>query len=255
MLEALGLKCDLNPSAVMAVWQRNALVWRKLALASLVGNVVDPLIALLAFGLGLGAFIPSIMGLPYLHYLAVGALCLSAMNSPSFEALYSAFSRMQTQKTWQAIINTPVRLREVVLGEALWAASKGILSVIAMMAVVAALGIGDWVMWLGGCFVLALAGLMFAAIGLCVNAHAKSYDFFMFYFTLFLTPQTFLSGAFFPRQQLPEWLSGIATVLPLSLVVDTMRALYAHRGLDMLVPLGLMAFYTAGALCLSLIHI
>ena len=102
----------LSIHAVIQVWRRNFLVWQKLAFPSLLGNVVDPVMALMAFGLGLGSMLPAVQGQPYLNYLAVGAVCISAMNAPTFESLYSAFSRMHAQKTWQAIMNTPVRLRE-----------------------------------------------------------------------------------------------------------------------------------------------
>lgn len=216
-------------ASVVQVWRRNALVWRKLALPSLMANVIDPVMALMAFGLGLGSMLPSVAGLPYLNYLAVGALCISAMNAPTFESLYSAFSRMQVQKTWQSIMNTPVRLKEIVLGECAWAMSKGAISTAAMMGVVALLGVGDWVFWVFGWLMLVYACWMFAAFGLCVNARAPTYDFFMFYFTLVITPQTFLSGAFFPRDQFPTWLQVIAEYMPLSLIVDAMRALYAHE--------------------------
>ncbi|WP_370262811.1 ABC transporter permease [Limnobacter sp.] len=212
--------------AVLQVWRRNLMVWRKLAVASLLGNVVDPVMALMAFGLGLGSMLPSIQGQPYLNYLAVGALCISAMNAPTFESLYSAFSRMHTQKTWHAIMNSPVRLREIVVGECLWAMSKGMISTAAMMLVVALLGIGSFGFWVSAWLVLALVCLMFAAFGLCMNARAPSYDFFMFYFTLVVTPMTFLSGAFFPRSQLPSWLERVADHLPLSLAVDALRGMY-----------------------------
>lgn len=219
----------VNVHAVFQVWRRNFMVWRKLAFPSLLGNVVDPVMALMAFGLGLGSMLPDVGGMPYLNYLAVGAVCISAMNAPTFEALYSAFSRMHTQKTWQVIMNTPVRLREVVLGEWTWAASKGLISTAAMLMVIAALGIGDLHFWFFSWLVLGLACLMFAGFGLCVNAKAPSYDFFMFYFTLVVTPMTFLSGAFFPREQLPAWLLPIANHMPLSLVVDALREIYSRE--------------------------
>ena len=95
--------------------------------------------------------------------------------------------------------------------------------------IVALLGIGDLQFWILSWLVLGLACLMFAGFGLCVNARAPSYDFFMFYFTLVVTPMTFLSGAFFPREQLPAWLEAVADYMPLSLVVDALRGIYAHE--------------------------
>lgn len=242
----------IDVHAVTQVWRRNFMVWRKLAVPSLLGNVVDPIMALMAFGLGLGSMLPDVGGMPYLNYLAVGAVCISAMNAPTFEALYSAFSRMHTQKTWQVIMNTPVRLHEVVLGECLWAASKGLISTGAMLLIIALLGIGDLQFWLLAWLILALACLMFSGFGLCVNARAPSYDFFMFYFTLVVTPMTFLSGAFFPRSQLPAWLEPLAGYMPLSVVVDALRGLYG-QDFDVLPALLVqMAVYAAVGIGLAI---
>ena len=93
------------------VFLRNLLVWRKLAIPSLVGNIAEPLMWLVAFGYGMGALVGelSVNGtqVPYILFLASGSICMSAMNAASFEALYSAFSRMHVPKTWDGIMNTP----------------------------------------------------------------------------------------------------------------------------------------------------
>jgi Nod factor-specific ABC transporter NodJ protein len=80
------------------VWRRNFLVWKKLALPSILGNLADPLIYMLGLGYGLGKMLPSIDGQPYVAFLAAGTVCASTMNAATFEALYSAFSRMHVQK-------------------------------------------------------------------------------------------------------------------------------------------------------------
>ncbi len=99
------------------VFLRNLLVWRKLAVPSLVGNIAEPLIWLVAFGYGMGALVGQVnmvdaegvqRAVPYILFLASGSICMSAMNAATFEALYSAFSRMQVQKTWDGILNAPV---------------------------------------------------------------------------------------------------------------------------------------------------
>ena len=103
------------------VFLRNLLVWRKLAIPSLVANIAEPLMWLVAFGYGLGALVGDVtLGedkVPYILFLASGSICMSAMQAASFEALYSAFSRMHVQKTWDGIMNAPVRLDDVVLAE------------------------------------------------------------------------------------------------------------------------------------------
>ena len=110
----------------IAVWRRNQLVWRKLAIASLLGNVADPLLYMVALGFGIGAFIPEVDGMTYIAFLGTGMVCQSAMFTSSFEAMYSAFSRMHVQRTWDAIINAPISLDDVMIAEWVWAASKAI---------------------------------------------------------------------------------------------------------------------------------
>jgi hypothetical protein len=123
------------------VWRRNFLVWRKLAIPSLLGNLADPMIYMLGFGYGLGSLLPEVGGVPYIAFIAAGAVCFSTMNAATFEALYSAFSRMQVQRTWDAILNAPMALDDLVLAELVWAASKAALSGAAILAVAGALGL------------------------------------------------------------------------------------------------------------------
>ncbi len=178
----------------LPIWRRNFMVWKKLAAASILGNIADPLITLIAFGYGLGSLLKEIGGVPYIHYLASGSICMSIMMAASFEALYSAFSRMHVQKTWEALLNAPLSLDDIVLAEALWAATKAVFSAVAILLVMFALGIGLHPQTLLALPLLFLLGLCFAAIGLVVNAVARGYDFFTYYFTLVLTPMIFLSG-------------------------------------------------------------
>src|SRR5438046_7056623 len=124
------------------VWRRNLLVWKKLAVASVLGNIADPLLYMLALGYGIGAFVPEVGGMKYIAFIGTGMVCQSAMFTSSFEAMYSAFSRMHMQKTWDAIINAPLSLDDVVFAEWIWAATKSVMSVLAILIVVLLLGYG-----------------------------------------------------------------------------------------------------------------
>jgi lipooligosaccharide transport system permease protein len=207
------------------IWQRNFLVWKKLAVASVIGNIAEPLITLIAFGYGLGSLLKEINGIPYIQFLASGAICMSVMMASSFEALYSAFSRMHVQKTWDALLNAPLELDDIVLAEMLWAASKSLISGMAILGVMFGLGIGLHSTTLLVPPLLFLIGMTFASIALIVNALAKAYDFFTYYFTLVLTPMIFLSGVYYPSSQLPAWLQIVADCLPLSAAVNLVRPL------------------------------
>ncbi|MGH6625240.1 MAG: ABC transporter permease [Burkholderiaceae bacterium] len=219
------------------VFLRNLLVWRKLAIPSLVGNIAEPLMWLVAFGYGMGALVGQVnmsgangaTQVPYILFLASGSICMSAMNAASFEALYSAFSRMHVQKTWDGIMNAPVNLDNVVLAEMLWAAFKALFTVTAIMGVMLALGISHAPKLLAAWPVLLGAGVTFSCIALIFNALAKSYDFFTYYFTLLLTPMMFLSGVFFPREQLPGVMYSFSEWLPLTNAVELVRPLFMDQ--------------------------
>ena len=213
----------------IAVWRRNYLVWKKLAAESVLGNIVEPLFYLVGFGMGFGAIVPEVEGVKYIAYLAGGTICYSTMLSASFEALYSGFARMHVQRTWEGILNAPVSLEDVVFAEWVWAASKSFLSGVAVLLVAVALGLAQsWTM----VFIVPLAfliGLCFAGLGLIMTALAKSYDFFMYWFTLALTPMMLLSGVFYPIANMPGWLQAIASALPLAHAVALGRPLLLGR--------------------------
>jgi len=207
------------------VWRRNSLVWRKLAIPSMLGNLADPLIYMLGLGYGLGAMLSDVGGMSYIAFLATGIVCSSTMMSASFEAMYSGFSRMHMQKTWDAIMNAPVTLDDVVLGEAVWAASKSFLSGMAVLLVAWMLGVVHSAGALWVIPIVFLTGLAFASLGLVMTALSPSYDFFMYYFTLVITPMMLLSGVFFPVAQLPGPLQVATQFLPLTHAVELVRPL------------------------------
>ena len=234
------------------IYRRNLLVWRKLALPSVMANIADPLITLVAFGYGLGALLPAVDGVRYIEFLAAGALCMSTMMAASFEALYSAFSRMHVQRTWESLLNAPLELDDVLAAEWLWAATKSLLSATAITLVVFTLGVSRAATLPLVLPVALLTGLCFAAIGLCFNALAKGYDFFSYYFTLVLTPMMFLSGVYYPLAAMPAWLQSIAQWLPLTAAIELARPLVLGRLPErVLEPALLLCGYAAAAYLLA----
>ncbi len=207
------------------IWRRHWLVWRKVAAPSILGHLADPVIYMLGLGYGLGTLLPEMGGMSYMAFLAAGTVCYSTMNSASFEALYSGFARMHEQRTWEAILNTPVTLDDVVMSEILWAATKSLMSGAAVLVVIWVLGLSHSLMSLWMIPLALLVGLTFASIGLIMTALAPSYDFFMYYFTLVITPMMLLCGVFFPVAQLPAGLQHLASALPLTHAVDLARPL------------------------------
>ena len=216
--------------AWIAVWRRNYLVWKKLAAESVLGNIIEPLFYLVGFGVGFGAMLPEVEGVKYIAYLAGGTICYSTMLAASFEALYSGFARMHVQRTWEGILNAPVSLEDVVFAEWVWAASKSF-----------PVGHGGAAgRRRAGARAIVDHGLHPAArvpdrphasrgLGLVMTAMAKSYDFFMYWFTLALTPMMLLSGVFYPIANMPGWLQAIANALPLTHAIAIGRPLLLGR--------------------------
>lgn len=238
----------------MMVWYRNFMVWKKLAIPSMIGNLADPMIYLFGLGLGLGLLVGQVHGVSYIAFLAAGTTASSVMMSASFESMYSAFSRMHVQRTWEAIMHAPLTLGDVVLGEILWAASKSVLSGVAIMLVAGVLGYAHFPGALYALPVIILAGIAFASLAMIVTALAPNYDFFMFYQTLVITPMLLLSGVFFPLEQLPEGAQKATQVLPLAHAVALIRPLMLGRPVEnAALHVAVLAVYAAVALVIALV--
>lgn len=230
------------------VWQRHFLVWRKLVWASILGNFGEPLFYLLALGYGLGRFVGELDGIPYLLFLASGTICSSAMMTACFEATFSAYTRLDHQQTWAAQLAAPLEVEDVVLGEIVWAATKGSLSGLAILLVAALLGlVAGWqALWVIP--LIFLTALCFAAIAMCVTAVATNYDFFTYFITLLLTPMMLLSGVFFPLSSMPELLVAAMHVLPLAHAIALIRPLVVGGELSFVAGhLAVLLGYTGAA--------
>lgn len=233
MIQALGALRWL------AVWRRNARVWGKLAGPAMLGNIGEPLLYLLALGFGLGALVGEIEGMDYIAFLASGFVCASVMNTASFESVYSAYTRMAVQETWTAMLYTPLSVADILIGEVVWAASKALLSAFFVLVVAAFLGAVDGWLALWVLPVALLTGLAFSAMALVITAVSRSYDFFLYYFTLLLTPMLLFSGVFFPLDGMPAIVSQIAAILPLWHAIELVRPLMTGQ-IPGMIPLHLL---------------
>ncbi|GAB6044049.1 ABC transporter permease [Endothiovibrio diazotrophicus] len=237
------------------VWRRNVLVWRKLMGAALVMNFGEPFLYLMGLGFGLGFFIQHMEGMSYLTFLASGIISASAMHTASFEAMYSVFTRMVPQQSYEAMMTTPLELDDILFGEMLWCASKALLSGAGILLVASLLGAVEGWQALAVIPVVFLAGLAFSGPALVMSALAPSYDFFAYYQTLVMTPMFILCGVFYPSNTLPAVVHGVVQLLPLTHVVALVRPLVAGLPLDdpalhvaVLVLYALGGFYLALAL-------
>jgi lipooligosaccharide transport system permease protein len=211
---------------VWKVWRRNIDVFLKTIKVNFLPSLFEPIIYLVAFGFGLGGFIPSINGQPYINFLAPALIAIAIMNGSFFECTFASFVRMYFQKTFDAIVATPVSLEEVVAGELLWGATRATINATIVLVVIAAFGLVNSPLFLLVPVVAFVGGLMFSAIAMCFTAVAPNIDFFNYPSFLFLTPMTFISGTFFPLTSLPiAAQAGAISILPLNHIVNISRCL------------------------------
>jgi lipooligosaccharide transport system permease protein len=211
---------------VWMVWRRNFDVFTKTIAVNFIPSLLEPILYLLAFGFGLGGFIPSIRGQSYISFIAPALVAISIMNGSFFECTFASFVRMYFQKTFDAIVATPVSVEEVVAGELLWGATRATINTTIVLAVVAVFGLISTPLFLLVIPFAFFGGLMFASIAMCFTSVAPNIDFFNFPSFLFLTPMFFLCGTFFPLTSLPVAAQGTAmAVLPLTHVVNITRGL------------------------------
>jgi len=203
------------------------MVWRKLMFASITINFGEPFLYLLGLGFGLGFFIGEMAGMPYLTFLATGIIAASAMQTATFEAMYSVFTRMVPQNTFESQLATPLEVDDVLAGEMLWCASKATLSGVAILTVAYLLGAVEGLQPLLVIPVVFVIGLCFAGPALIMTALSPNYDFFVYYQTLALTPMFLMCGVFYPIDTLPEIMQGVVQLLPLTHAVALVRPLVA----------------------------
>ncbi len=211
------------------VWQRHLSVYTKLYKSSIALNFVEPILYLAALGLGLGAFVGEINGVPYIKFIAPGIIASSSMFAAIYECTYGTYVRMTYQKTFDAILATPVNLDDLVAGELMWGATKSLLYGSIIIIVISLFGLVDSPLIVLAIPVLFISGLIFAEISVIFTAVVPGIDSFNYFYTLFMTPMFLFSGIFFPLDNLPPVVSKIAFFTPLYHLVNICRALSSGR--------------------------
>jgi len=213
----------------LSVWQRNLAMYRRTWKLNILPNFFEPLLYLVSIGVGVGAYVSEMGGTSYVAFLAPGLVAVAAMNGASFEVTYNAFVRLNFEKTYAAMLTTPILPDDVLAGEVLWAVTRATVYGGCFWLVVALAGLAPLPSSLLAIPLLPLTGLLFAALGIAFSLRIPTIELFSFYFTLFLTPLFLFSDVFFP---LEERLSGVwlyvAELLPLLHPVRLLR--HAFRG-------------------------
>jgi lipooligosaccharide transport system permease protein len=222
------------------VWQRNLEVFVKTWKVNFFPPFIEALLYLFAIGLGIGTYVGVIDGIPYVDFIAPAILAISIMNSAFFECTYGSYVRMYYQKSFDAIIATPLTIEDVIAGELLWGATRSVISVAMMIPVFAAFGVISLPASLLVIPVAFLGGLMFAGIAMCFTAITPSIDTLNYPSFLFITPMMLFSGTFFPLTLLPVIIQyGALAVLPLTHLVIVAR-MFTLATLSWTIPLHLV---------------
>ena len=189
----------------------------------------EPLFYLLSIGFGLGALIGTIPGpggepIPYQLFVAPALLASSAMNGAIAESTFNFFFKLNYNKTFTAILSTPLSPGDVAVGELIWALIRGGLYAIGFMVVMVLLGlvVSPWV-------VLAvpaalLVGFAFGAVGMAATSFMKTWQDFDL-IQLVVLPLFLFSATFYPIETYPDVLRVVVQLTPLYQGVDLIRAL------------------------------
>ena len=213
----------------MKVWRRNLVVYRKIWKINFLPPIFEPLLYLLAFGVGFGTLVGKIVygdrEISYVAFIAPALLSVNMMYNAFFENTYASFVRMYYQKTFDAIMATPLSVQEVIVGEIVWGATKSFIATAIMLAVVSLFGL---IHYPHGLLILPLsflAGMAFGAVGMFFTGIVPSIDMFNLPIFLFVTPMFLFSGTFFPLDDFPAWVQKISLVFPLTHLVKVTRSL------------------------------
>ena len=225
----------------LTVWQRNGDVFLKLWHSEAPGFIIEPILILLSIGVVLGAYVGLVDGQKYIEFVAPGLLAGYSMFSAVFECTYASFIRMDYQKTYDAIISTPVTVEDVTAGEIFWGATRSFLTGTVMLIIASLFGlIHSW--WAVLVPVIAfLEGIMFSSIALFFTSLVPHIYSFNYFFSLFVTPMFYFSGVFFPLSSFPAIVQNLSWIAPLTPVVYLMRAAVTGKfELNLLFPLALV---------------
>lgn len=232
---------DLSPypslhRRLFSVWYRHMRVYTQHLLSNGFPPFFEPLIFLAGVGLGLGRYIEPIDGRPYVQYLAIGLLITSSMWTSFFECTFGTFIRMEFQKVYDGMLAAPITANNLIVGEMLWAASKGFFFSFAVLCMLTLVS----VIWPTAMPMLpmpnALAApvigfgnaLMFAAMALLITSFVKTINHFNFFMTGVVSPMFFFSGVVFPVSNLPATIRPVAEIVPLTHSVRIMRSICDH---------------------------
>lgn len=213
-----------------SVWYRHMRVYTKNLFSNGLPPFLEPLIFLAGVGLGLGKYITESMeGLAYLEFLGTGLLVTTAMFTSAFECTFGTFIRLEFEKVYDGMLAAPITVNNLIIGEIIWAGTKGLFFSFSVFCILTAFGILSLPHGLLAPFVGFTTAVMFATLSLLVTSFVKNINHFSFYFTGFISPIFFFSGVVFPVGNLPRLIRPLAEAVPLTHSVRLVRAVCTSR--------------------------
>jgi lipooligosaccharide transport system permease protein len=213
----------LDVVAVAGVMSRELTVFSSTWRSTTFSAVVEPTIFLLAFGLGFGALVSHVRGLDYMDFVGTGVVATTVVFSSAFPAMYSTWVKSRFQHIYDAVLATPVNVKELVTAEVLSIALRTGVFAIAPLAVAVAYGLRPGWGVAAVPLIAFLTGFGFAAFGVAVAAVAKAITNFNFIISGLLTPLLLVAGAYFPTTFLPPWARAANEANPLFHCVELVR--------------------------------
>jgi lipooligosaccharide transport system permease protein len=234
----------LEPAAIGGVMSREVANFRTYWKGTTFSSVLEPIVYLLAFGLGLSAtLVDEVNGTPYVEYVGTGMVATAVIFSSALPAMFGTFVKHRFQNTYDAILAAPVDVEELVSAEMLWIGTRASIYGCVPLLVTIAFGLNPaWGMLLTPIFCFATA-LGFAGFGVAMAATVAKIDQFNYVTALFVTPLFLVSGAFFPIDELPEGVQVVAQLNPLHQLVELVRGgAFGFDPIDAVRFAGLVAF-------------
>ncbi len=208
--------------------ERNIFIYSHTWLVLLSG-FFEPLFYLLSIGFGLGALIGTVPGpdgqpIPYQLFVAPALLATAAMNGAINESTFNFFFKLHYNKTFTAILATPLSAGDIAVGELIWALIRGGLYAIGFMVVLILLGliVSPWVVFAVPAALL--VGFAFGAVGMAATSFMRTWQDFDL-IQLVVLPLFLFSATFYPIETYPEPLRFIVQLTPLYQGVDLIRSL------------------------------
>ena len=234
----------LEPAAITGVMSREVANFRTFWKGTTFSSVLEPVVYLLAFGLGLGAtVVDRVDGLSYVEYVGTGMVATAVIFSSALPAMFGTFVKERFQRTYDAILAAPVDVEELVTAEMLWIGLRAGFYGNFPLVVAMIFGLDPAPGMLLVPLFAFVTALGFAAFGIAVAASVAKMDQFNYVTTLFITPLFLVAGTFFPIDQLPEGLQVVAQVNPLYQLVELVRgAAFGFEAVDLLRFASLIAF-------------